>query len=577
VSKHAAESVSRRKRTAYLLALALTGVVIAVRYSLVSLVGDEAPLLLFIIPITAAAWWGGLQPGLLATALAMGCGIYFFIEHTGLWIHHPIDQIRVATLLAVGGSVSGACEAFHCQIAKTRSLEASLRLSQEQLLQAVQKMAIPTLLHAEDGEILVVSDAWTDITGFRPEDIPTIRDWTARAFGPRHEAVTNFIGSLFESSQRRDHGEWTVTAKDGEERIWHFFTTPIAHAPGGRRLLLSNAVDLTGRRLAEDRLRESEQWHRVLTNLSPQSVWTWRADGYLEYCNQYWCKYSGMTLEETQGHGWVRAIRADLQEQVFCVWLNATQNEAEYEIEIPLRRASDGAYRWHLAKGLPIRDEAGKISKWVGIAVDIHDHRHVQQLEEYRARLEEANARLAMLAATDGLTRLKNRRAFQEQLTHEVERAAREALPLSLLLLDVDRFKQFNDEFGHPAGDRVLRDVARVLEESARSTDFVARYGGEEFAILLPNSNEDDAEVIGERFRRAVRDRWRESAITISVGAATLAPGADGVTLVAEADAALYAAKGSGRNCVRHARQLPCREEELCAAGTRELLESCTH
>jgi diguanylate cyclase (GGDEF)-like protein len=180
-----------------------------------------------------------------------------------------------------------------------------------------------------------------------------------------------------------------------------------------------------------------------------------------------------------------------------------------------------------------------------------------QQLEAYRLQLEDANVHLQALATTDGLTRLKNRRAFQEHLADEIERAARYGTPLSLLLLDVDHFKQFNDTFGHPAGDRTLRAVARLLEETARSTDFVARYGGEEFAILLPNTDQCGADALADRFRSAVEEwDWGQRAITVSVGASTLTPGErNGARLIDEADAALYLSKKNGRNCVHHAWQ----------------------
>jgi diguanylate cyclase (GGDEF)-like protein/PAS domain S-box-containing protein len=429
VSIAAADNLYNREIKGYAVAVVATAAVIAIRYSLLGLIGNEAPLLLFIVPITFAAWCGGLRPGLFATALAMTSGVYFFIEHTGLWVHHPLDMIRVTLLLCVGSGISCASHAFHRQLA--------------------------------------------------------------------------------------------------------------------------------ARKRSEEQLRESEARYRVLTEISPQTIWVSRPDGCPEYCNQHWFNYTGLTMEETQGQGWTLVIHPEERQRVVNVWRAAREAGVDYEVEIPFRRASDGTYRWHLVRGLPIKDESRRIVRWIGIAVDIHDHRHVQQLEEYRRQLEEANARLELLAATDGLTRLKNRRAFQEKLSQEIERAARDATSLSLLLLDVDRFKQFNDDFGHPAGDSVLRGVALLLEETARSTDFVARYGGEEFAILLPNTDEEGAVVLAERFRVAVMEaEWKKGAITVSVGAATLAPGEDGAALIDEADAALYGSKRSGRNCVRHAAQL---------------------
>ncbi|MBL8850203.1 MAG: diguanylate cyclase [Planctomycetaceae bacterium] len=182
---------------------------------------------------------------------------------------------------------------------------------------------------------------------------------------------------------------------------------------------------------------------------------------------------------------------------------------------------------------------------------------HEAQLDRYRRRLEEANARWELLATTDGLTRLKNRRAFQAKLIEEVERARRYETPLSLLLLDIDYFKRFNDTFGHPAGDGVLRGVGQLLQETARTTDFVARYGGEEFAIILLNTDEENAITVADRFRVAVEQGdWRERAITVSIGVATLQSGdRECSKLINAADAALYQSKEHGRNCVYHASQ----------------------
>ncbi|HEX4932363.1 MAG TPA: GGDEF domain-containing protein, partial [Gemmatimonadaceae bacterium] len=174
------------------------------------------------------------------------------------------------------------------------------------------------------------------------------------------------------------------------------------------------------------------------------------------------------------------------------------------------------------------------------------------KLQVNQESLIEANARLAALASHDALTGLKNRRAFEERMVEELARIRRTRQPVTLLLLDIDHFKLFNDSFGHPRGDEVLRDVARLLSRTIRDTDVAARYGGEEFAIILPNTDAEGAHEMGERLRRAIEEApWAERAITISVGAATaVTQGANLTELLEQADRALYRSKQGGRNRV---------------------------
>jgi diguanylate cyclase (GGDEF)-like protein len=179
------------------------------------------------------------------------------------------------------------------------------------------------------------------------------------------------------------------------------------------------------------------------------------------------------------------------------------------------------------------------------------------KIHERTHELAEANARLAQLAVTDGLTGLYNHRHFHERLTLEVERSQRSGLPLSLLMLDVDNFKHFNDTFGHPAGDEVLRQLARVLTDTRRANDVVARYGGEEFAVILVDTAQFTAAKVAERVRERVAAHDFSDAAqkagknSVSVGVATFPEdGTDADGLVRAADTALYAAKRAGRNRV---------------------------
>jgi diguanylate cyclase (GGDEF)-like protein len=177
---------------------------------------------------------------------------------------------------------------------------------------------------------------------------------------------------------------------------------------------------------------------------------------------------------------------------------------------------------------------------------------HNEELRQTRETLAKANAHLEALATTDGLTALKNHRSFQVQLEIEWERYKRYGHYMSVIMIDVDRFKQYNDTFGHPGGDEVLKRVSTILKGIARESDFVARYGGEEFVVIAPETDEAGAVKLAERMRVAIEYAdWTLRSVTASFGVATasivMQSGAD---LLAASDAALLRSKADGRNRV---------------------------
>jgi two-component system, cell cycle response regulator len=166
----------------------------------------------------------------------------------------------------------------------------------------------------------------------------------------------------------------------------------------------------------------------------------------------------------------------------------------------------------------------------------------------YALRLEATIDQLRKLAATDALTGLPNRREFERRLSEEIERARRFARPCSVVLLDVDHFKQVNDRAGHAAGDALLRRLGATLARGVRDVDTLARLGGDEFACLLLETSAEGAQVAAQRLVATVR---AETGCTISAGVAEGAASlADGAALLAAADRALYAAKAAGRDRV---------------------------
>ena len=168
-----------------------------------------------------------------------------------------------------------------------------------------------------------------------------------------------------------------------------------------------------------------------------------------------------------------------------------------------------------------------------------------------RNRIERVVARLTDAAGTDVLTGLSNRREFDERFGYELERSVRSGSPMGLIVIDLDWFKEVNDRFGHDAGDRALRVVARVLEDQTRRIDMVARIGGEEFAVVAPDAGEEETYRLAERLRREVKTAFANHArpLTTSCGVATFpASGGTASDLLRAADRALYAAKDLGRD-----------------------------
>ncbi|MCE9685848.1 MULTISPECIES: GGDEF domain-containing protein [Shewanella] len=198
---------------------------------------------------------------------------------------------------------------------------------------------------------------------------------------------------------------------------------------------------------------------------------------------------------------------------------------------------------------LPLASLTGKITH---ISLIIYD---VTDIAINKLQLKAANEQLQHLSRTDGLTQLPNRRHWQECMEREFDRFARYSDIASLVMLDIDNFKQINDSHGHQAGDKVIQHIAHLLNQSLRETDCAGRYGGEEFAIVLSRTDAHGAHHFTERLRQNIADarvlyKGKQIKVTVSLGISTLGPGIDSSSnWLSNADTALYQAKQNGRNC----------------------------
>jgi len=220
-----------------------------------------------------------------------------------------------------------------------------------------------------------------------------------------------------------------------------------------------------------------------------------------------------------------------------------------WNLELPFVTAK-GNPRWVRSQGVAVCED-GRPVRLLGAFQDITEKKN-NALELHRL-----NDELTRLSTTDALTEVGNRRLFDQTLKAEWMRAARRQGPIGLLMIDVDHFKEYNDHYGHPAGDAVLRQIARMVGESVRrGGELVARYGGEEFALLLPGADLEAACAVAERCRQRVSDAKIEHrasttsawlGVSIGVASQQATAGVDCSALVEIADAALYRAKRCGR------------------------------
>jgi diguanylate cyclase (GGDEF)-like protein len=220
-----------------------------------------------------------------------------------------------------------------------------------------------------------------------------------------------------------------------------------------------------------------------------------------------------------------------------------------YEAEDFFPGLGEGGGRWLYFTAAPLRDDHGTTIGAIETLQDITKRRRAEEA------LKESEENFKALSRTDPLTQLFNFRHFYEQLDHEIDRAVRYGRPLSLVIIDIDHFKDVNDRYGHLEGDRVLRQLGELIRGWKRSTDHAFRYGGDEFVVLMPEASQKQAREAARRLMRhlavaGVVPTNGALRITLSIGVGQYVPGEKSIDLIQRTDAAAYQAKQRGRNQV---------------------------
>nr|WP_237359391.1 sensor domain-containing diguanylate cyclase [Rhizobium phaseoli] len=345
-----------------------------------------------------------------------------------------------------------------------------------------------------------------------------------------------------------------VVLSDGQVRWMAWTNRALFDAQGQVTTIHSVGRDISDRVAAERRLQESEARYRLLADHSTDMVFQLDGDLVRRYVSPSCRDILGYEPEDLIGAQPMAMAHPEDAPIVTLAFQSMLEGRADRRSIINRIRHQDGHWIWVEAQLKALKDpKTSTISGIIGTLRDVSARKAIED------QLQEANRRLQTLAEQDALTGLANRRYFDEALLRAHAHALSQRTNLALLMIDVDRFKSFNDRYGHPSGDECLKRIGGAIKDTIRRAgDVAARYGGEEFAVLLPNADGAEAASVAELIRLAVLHLGIEHEASPN-GVATISVGVTWLThdfpcgpeaLVREADRALYRAKERGRNTV---------------------------
>ncbi|MBV8579919.1 MAG: diguanylate cyclase [Candidatus Eremiobacteraeota bacterium] len=414
------------------------------------------------------------------------------------------------------------------------SLIEKLTESVDQLGDAMAIVETPRDL-SDASHFLHVNSGFTELLGFTPSE--TVGQPAEIMFGPQTD-LDRMTWLLSRIAEREPARAAVVLYTKDRTPLWtEFASTPIRDQ--GRNVHhIVTLRDVSSRRQFEDALAAEKRKLQTTLAAIADAVVTVLADGRVEFVNAAAQRLLGIELMDAYGEH-VREV------------VPLVDDEAQ-PVNLLAGRGEDGVLR---GAG-HVRTKAGVIDvAYVASRIDAEEHGTVVVLRDVTAEHRLA-MRLSFEASHDPLTGLQNRRAFEERLEEAVAGARERGEHHAVGFLDLDRFKVVNDRFGHAVGDRLLREIGRVMGRVVRGGDVLARIGGDEFALLLANCRIDDARRVAEKMRTAV-DAYRiehggeELGIGVSIGLAAIEAHTAGATeALAEADAACYQAKAAGRNAI---------------------------
>ncbi len=406
-------------------------------------------------------------------------------------------------------------------------------------------------IYNRDGEYVYVNQAYAVINGYAsPEEL--LGKTCRLAYGDREfERMQSTVEPVLQKSGRW-RGELIAKRKNGSK---YFQEASVTLLEDGSRVCIIR--DITWRKRNEERLRRSERFLNTIFDSIHDPFCIFDRDFQIIRVNDAYAWMRNKHAGELIGRKCYEVLHNSTTVCEGCV-VSTTFQSADPCAKDKLVPLYDGTDIWVEIYTYPILDEEGKVSHVIEYTRDITDRKKSE--DEKRRFIE----KLEYLSSTDSLTGLVNRRALTNSLIYEIDRAKRYGSELSLILCDVDNFKEINDTYGHGTGDLVLQAVAATLKTILRKADIAGRHGGDEFMLILPATSIKGAENLGEKLLSAVHDTDLRSTddtpipLSMSIGISSLDVDCDSTdSFIKRTDDAMYASKQGGRNRVSTVKPYP--------------------
>jgi PAS domain S-box-containing protein len=367
----------------YLLAVVAIASTFVVKVWLLPLTGTGAPFVLFFAAVLAVSFYLGTGPGIFAVLMSLPFAAYVFVVRAGYPVYQAVFQSLLfltdgLVVVYLTARIRRGRQALHDVAELARESEERFRLS-------IDEAPIGMALVALDGHFVRVNRAFCEIVGYSPAELAAL---TFQAITAPDDLDPDLEGRarLARGEIPRLQLEKRYLRKDGTPVDVLLSASVLRNQEGAPLYYITQIEDITAQKRARDSLQDSERELRTLAEAMPQIVWMTTPDGSNTWLNQQWVSYTGLTHEESHGHGWIKPFHPDDRQRTWDAWRRAVETDGVYSLESRLRGA-DGSYRWWLIRGVSMHDQDGKVVSWLGTCTDVED---IKRTEQALRRSEEA-------------------------------------------------------------------------------------------------------------------------------------------------------------------------------------------